>query len=117
MALSVQNFKPNQIHRPSLSEGLPLSILEAAATGKPVVATNVGAISEVVVNGYTGLLVPPRDWKKLAEAILTLINNSETMQKMGTRGKIIVEKNYNWIDILNNYEAMYLSIQHATQLA
>jgi glycosyltransferase involved in cell wall biosynthesis len=92
---------------PSLSEGLPLSILEAFAIEKPVVATNVGAVSEVVLNERNGLLVPPRDSTRLAEAISRLIRNSDLMLKMGKHGKDLIKEKYNWDDILEMYEEIY----------
>ena len=67
----------------SLSEGLRLSVLEAYALRKPVIASNVGAVSGVVVDGYSGLLVPSRDWKRMANAILRLISNPHTRPRNG----------------------------------
>jgi len=94
---------------PSLSEGLPISILEAYAIGKPVIATNVGAVGEIVINGYNGILIPPQDWNQLTKAILYLINNPKLMQKMGIQGKNLVKKKHNWDTVLNTYEKIYQS--------
>lgn len=92
---------------PSLSEGLPLIILEAYALGKTVVASNVGAVSEVVINGYNGLLVPPENWKSLARAILYLIWNPDIIKYMGKNGKKFVSTKYDWGRIINQYEKIY----------
>ena len=69
------------------SEGFGLTILEAAATGKPVVASNVGGIPSVVNHGYNGLLVPPNDASRLAEAILYLSENRDAAAAMGRNGR------------------------------
>lgn len=68
---------------PSESEALGLSIVEAMACGLPVVATNVGGIPEVVVDGKTGFLVPPRDPIALASKLATLVESEELRMRMG----------------------------------
>lgn len=72
---------------PSLSEGLGYVILEAMAYGKPVVATDVGGVPELVAHGRTGLLVPPRDATGLAEALLALAGNAPRRREMGLAGR------------------------------
>ena len=72
---------------PSRSEGLGLSALEAMAAGKPVVASSVGGLREVVVHGETGLLVPPGDPDALAEALKSLFEDPERARKMGEAGR------------------------------
>jgi glycosyltransferase involved in cell wall biosynthesis len=59
----------------------------AFSFGKPVVVTDVGALSETVDHGRTGLVVPPRDVQALAEAIITLLRNKESRRKMGANGR------------------------------
>jgi glycosyltransferase involved in cell wall biosynthesis len=71
---------------PSWIEGMPLVLLEAMAHAKPVVATHVGGTPEVVVDGQTGLLVPPRDPEALAGAFRRLIEDPELARSMGQAG-------------------------------
>jgi glycosyltransferase involved in cell wall biosynthesis len=71
---------------PSWTEGLPLVVLEAMAQRRAVVATPVGGTPEVVVDGETGLLVPPRNPAALAEALRTLLADAELRRRMGDAG-------------------------------
>lgn len=72
---------------PSLFEGLPMSVLEAMAAVKPIVATNVGGTNEAVIDGATGILVPPGDPVKLATAIRTLIEDQGFAARLAKAGK------------------------------
>ena len=72
---------------PSLNEGMGKAIVEALAMGKPVVASNVGGIPDLVVSGENGILVPPADGNALFEAITTLYANPERRKRMGERGR------------------------------
>jgi glycosyltransferase involved in cell wall biosynthesis len=71
---------------PSWTEGLPVAVLEAMAQRRPVVATPVGGTPEVVADGETGLLVPPRDPAALAAAIRELLADPERRRRMGEAG-------------------------------
>jgi glycosyltransferase involved in cell wall biosynthesis len=71
----------------STSEGSSVVAMEAMALSKPVVATSVGGIPEVVADGETGLLVPPGDPAALAEAVLALLADPERAHNMGTRAQ------------------------------
>lgn len=79
---------------PSLAEGLPLSILEAMAAGKPVVASAIGGNSEVVIDGETGLLVPPGEPLALACAIRKLLMDTTLAVRLGASGRHRVRENY-----------------------
>jgi glycosyltransferase involved in cell wall biosynthesis len=72
---------------PSLIEGLPLSVLEAMAAARPVVATRVPGTDEAVVDGETGMLVPPRDPEALAHAIRSVLSNPERAARFGAAGR------------------------------
>jgi len=80
---------------PSIQEGQGISLLEAQATAKPVVAFNVSAINEVVKNNETGLLVKP-DSYELANAILSLLSDKSLREKMGRSGREFVSKKFSW---------------------
>jgi glycosyltransferase involved in cell wall biosynthesis len=76
------------------SEGIPTVILEAMSCGIPVVATDVGAIREVLISGEAGMLVRPEDPPALAAAILALVRDPDAAQEMGRRGRELVEQRY-----------------------
>jgi glycosyltransferase involved in cell wall biosynthesis len=78
----------------SYLEGLGTSMLDAMALRKPVVATRAGGIPEVVEDGVTGLLVPPRDPTALAQALLYLLRHPEQGQKFGEAGRNRVEQHF-----------------------
>ncbi len=92
---------------PSLSEGLPMSLLEAMAAGKPVLASAVGGITEVIENGDSGVLVPPADPSSLAESVKELYRSSERMSGMAHRGKSVVETKYSSGGMAEKYLAVY----------
>ena len=80
---------------PSVQEGQGITLLEAQATAKPVVAFNVTAIKEVVKNKETGLLVQP-DSRELADALLKLLCDKPLREKMGRSGREFVTKTFSW---------------------
>jgi glycosyltransferase involved in cell wall biosynthesis len=92
---------------PSLREGLPLSVLEAMACGTPVVGSDVPGIKDLVVNGENGLLVPARNPKMLAEALLTLLNEVELRKEMGRRARRVVVAEYSWDSVISKIEKVY----------
>ena len=74
---------------------MPITVLEAMAHRKPVVATPVGGTAEVVVDGETGLLVPPRDPERLAEAIGRLVGRALTSRRrLGEAGRARVAERF-----------------------
>ena len=78
----------------SRSEGLPLSILEAMAAGLPVVASSVGGVPELVVEGETGLLVPPGDPHALAAAMERLLDDPALRRRLGAAGRTRVSEHF-----------------------
>ena len=92
---------------PSLAELLPIGILDLMAAGKPVVATPVAGIPEMVKDGESGFLVPPRDSEALAERILELLRDPQKAQRMGAMGRKIVEKEFAIDVIAGKMEDVY----------
>jgi glycosyltransferase involved in cell wall biosynthesis len=92
---------------PSLYEGFGIAILEAMATGKPVVASTVGGIPEFVVSGESGLLVPPGDSIALAAAIRQLLAQPERAKIMGRRGQEHVRHHYSIESVVRQHEQLY----------
>ncbi len=77
---------------PSLKEGFPWIILEAMAAEIPIIATNVGAIPEIIKDGKNGILIEPKDSKVIAEKIIWLLNNQEKAQKIAFKAKENLKK-------------------------
>ena len=80
----------------SYYEGLPTTILEAMACGIPVVATDIPGTNDAVVDGETGILVPPKNPKALADGIIKLLGDENLREKMGEAGRKRVEKEFSW---------------------
>jgi glycosyltransferase involved in cell wall biosynthesis len=95
---------------PSYREGLPKSLLEAAACGRPMIATDVPGCRDVVQPGETGLLVPLQDGAALAEAILTLATAGETRRRMGHNARAQVERRFANGVIATQMQALYREI-------
>jgi glycosyltransferase involved in cell wall biosynthesis len=94
---------------PSMTEGISLTLLEAMARGLPVVATRVGGNPEVVVDGETGLLVPPQDPAGLAAAVIQLSRDPEEGRLLGLAGRGRVEQHFDVRRMIAEYEAHYLA--------
>lgn len=79
---------------PSFAEGLPVVLMEAMASGKPVIATQVAGVSELVENGVNGWLVPAGDAESLARKIEQLADNPDERQRMGAKGRLRVQAEF-----------------------
>jgi L-malate glycosyltransferase len=91
----------------SLSEGLSITVLESMRCGLPVVATSVGGNPEVVVDGVTGYLVPPRDTATFEERIVRLLRDPDLRRRMGEEGKKRVEECFRLKDVADRYLQVY----------
>ena len=94
----------------SVTEGLGTSLLDAMACGKPVVATTVGGIPEVVVHEETGLLVPPRDPAAMAAAIVRLLADPGLRQQMGEAGLARVRTHFSAETMVQNTLRVYQQV-------
>jgi glycosyltransferase involved in cell wall biosynthesis len=94
----------------SISEGLPLSVVEAMGSGLPIVSTGVGGLPELVEEGGNGHLVPPKDSGKLAAALINLLNDNELRERMGLRSREIAESKFSINNMINKYQDLYRQI-------
>jgi glycosyltransferase involved in cell wall biosynthesis len=98
---------------PSYREGLPKTLIEAAACGRPIITSDVPGCREVVRQGENGLLVPARDASALAEALKDLLQNPKERLEMGKRGRIIAEKEFSMNLVISQTLAFYQSSSNA----
>ncbi len=92
---------------PSQNEGLPLAVLEAMSCGRPVVATPVGGVPEAIINGVTGLLVPPSDPDALAAAIARLWRDRPFAAAIAGAGRALVEAQFSRAAFIRRIEELY----------
>lgn len=97
---------------PSLWEGFGLVLLEAMAAGRPVVASAVGAIPEIVRDGETGLLVPPGDSAALARAVVRVLRDPDLAARLGRAGRAGVETRFGLAGMVANTDALYQRLLH-----
>lgn len=111
--MNSRNDIPEMLHAldvvvsPSLSEGFSNAILEAMAAGKPVIATRVGGSPEQIIDGVTGLLVPPQDAGAIAQALLTLLRSPGLRREMGTAAQRHVQENFSVAIMTRNHTRLY----------
>lgn len=97
----------------SLNEGTPVSLIEAMAAGLPVVATDVGGVPDVVADGKTGLLVPPKDPVAMSRAMGTLLDDPDKRRAMGQLGREAVYPQYSDASLLDRMDRLYASLLQA----
>lgn len=94
---------------PTLREGLSIALLEAMSAAKPVITTTIGSNKEVIVDGISGLLVPPKCPDRIAEAIVNLMENDQLRKSLGSEAKKKFEQYYTEDRMLQSYMELYLS--------
>ena len=98
---------------PSRSEAFPNSAIEAMAAGLPVVASAVGGLLNLVEDGHTGLLVPPRDPEALVAALRSLVEAPARARALGRAARAEVQQRYSFDRMVSSFEDLYLSMLHA----
>ena len=78
----------------SVAEGIPQFLFQIMAMGKPVIATEVGGIPEIVTSGVTGVLIPPEDPAALAKAMVQVLGDPGSARRLGAEGRRLVEQGY-----------------------
>jgi len=101
----------------SVTEGLGTSLLDAMAAGKPIVATTAGGIPEVVKDGQTGYLVPPRDHREMADAIVKLLNDGALRRRMGEAGLALANARFSAERMVQETSVVYerVAAAHASR--
>jgi len=97
---------------PSIIEGMPVSIMEAYLARLPVIAFNVGGISELVLDKETGILVPPQDIEGLARAIEELLEDPEKRKRMGGAGYKRIKNEFSLEKMVRGIEDIYLELMN-----
>jgi glycosyltransferase involved in cell wall biosynthesis len=92
---------------------IPQVLMQALAMGLPVVSTTVGSIPDVVQDGKTGFVVPPRNAEALADRVLALLENHTQRAEMGRRGRALVEREYSLSRMLDRLEEVYKKVARA----
>ncbi|MHA1249853.1 MAG: glycosyltransferase family 4 protein [Candidatus Helarchaeota archaeon] len=96
---------------PSISEGLPLSLLEALSCGKPIITTNIQGNSEIKDIEKAGILIPPKNEDMIASAIIKLLSNDKIRFEMGKNARKIIINNYSWKNIAKKTKRIYLNLK------
>jgi glycosyltransferase involved in cell wall biosynthesis len=94
----------------SLNEGIPFSLIEAAASGTPVVATDVGGVTEAVVHGETGFVTPRDDAPALAREISRIVGDRALARRMGEAGRRHAETAFSPVTMADKIAGLYREI-------
>lgn len=95
---------------PSLEERCSRTLLESLACGKAIVATRVGGTPEIIDDRINGILIEPRSEVQIADAVLRLLSNDESREKMGVNGRIKAEKKFDIRDNITKMRELYLNL-------
>lgn len=98
------------VHPSYANEGIPQSVLQAMAMGTPVIASNLNALTEVIHDNETGLVVPIKDPKELCDKILMLLKSSELLSKLGRNARMLVTQTYSLERMIDSTIRLYSSL-------
>ena len=99
---------------PAIYENFPFAILEAQATGLPVISTKVGGIPEFLVDNENGFLIDPGDSAQLTQRVLALLQDPKLAKEMGMRGRKLIEEKFSWRLITNQVIDLYHKLLETT---
>jgi glycosyltransferase involved in cell wall biosynthesis len=99
----------------SISEGIPLTLIEAMAAGLAVVSTEVGGVAEVVEEGQTGFLTPPKAISMLSEKILELAGDTNLRRRLGHSGRERARAVFSEQQMMQKYQRLYLEMLHGSR--
>jgi glycosyltransferase involved in cell wall biosynthesis len=102
---------------PSVWEGFGLVLLEAMAAGRPIVASRVATIPEVVLDGETGILVPPGDAPALAEALVQMAHDRQLAARLGEAGRRRLQQHFSLQKMVADTELLYRELAGDLELA
>ncbi|MCD6288880.1 MAG: glycosyltransferase family 4 protein [Anaerolineae bacterium] len=98
---------PSLVDRSGDTEGLGVVLLEALSYGRPVIASAVGGITDIIQDGETGLLVPPGDPEALAQALARIFHDPKAARSLAERGWAVNRRRFDWERIADTYAALY----------
>src|SRR5690242_1404868 len=102
--------------QPSFYEGHSLTLLEAMASGLPVVSTSVGGTPEVVASGRNGYLHRPGDYPAMASSLVELHDSPSLRRTLGASGRRTVEERFSMPAMVSGYERLYRELRHPAEL-
>jgi glycosyltransferase involved in cell wall biosynthesis len=94
----------------SWKEGLPISLIEAMASGLPAVGTDVEGIRDIIIPGRNGFLVKPGDVKGLKEALSTLMRDNSLRLRLGAESRFLARNAYSLQQCVNQYQELFMSV-------
>ena len=92
------------------TEGLGVVLIEAMTYGKPVIGTDIGGITDIIIHNKSGLLVPQRDAAAIANAVSAIFSNQNGAQKLGQQGYTHVHANFSWPSVISKFNEVYAAL-------